>query len=73
MHVVTPMSPDLSAGIVCFDVAGFRAGEVVEALQRDHKVAASVTPYATEHVRLGPGIWNDEADVDAAIDAVGRL
>jgi selenocysteine lyase/cysteine desulfurase len=73
VHVVTPMSPDLSAGIVCFDVEGFKAGEAVEALDRDHKVAASVTPYATEHVRLGPGIWNDEADVDAAIRAVSRL
>ena len=72
VHVVTPMSPSLSAGIVCFDVGGLRAGEVVERLAGD-KIAASVTPYATEHVRLGPGIWNDEADVDAAIRAVRRL
>jgi selenocysteine lyase/cysteine desulfurase len=72
VHVVTPMSPALSAGIVCFDVGGLQAGEVVGRLAGD-KIAASVTPYATEHVRLGPGIWNDEADVDAAIRAVSRL
>jgi selenocysteine lyase/cysteine desulfurase len=73
VHVVTPMSPDLSAGIVCFDVAGLRAGQAVDQLLREHKIAASVTPYATEHIRLGPGIWNDEADVDAAVRAVSRL
>lgn len=73
VHVVTPMSPGLSAGIVCFDVGGLRAGQAVDTLYREHKIAASVTPYATEHIRLGPGIWNDEADVDAAIRAVGRL
>jgi selenocysteine lyase/cysteine desulfurase len=73
VHVVTPMSPSLSAGIVCFDVGGLRAGEVVERLRTEHKIAASVTPYATEHVRFGAGLWNDEADVDAAIRAVSRL
>jgi selenocysteine lyase/cysteine desulfurase len=73
VHVVTPMSPELSAGIVCFDVAGLRAGQAVEQLYREHKIAASVTPYATEHVRFGAGIWNDEADVDAAVRAVSRL
>ena len=72
VKLVTPMSPGVSAGIVCFDVAGYRAGEVVERLQGD-RIAASVTPYATEHVRLGTGLWVDEADVDAAIAAIGKL
>jgi selenocysteine lyase/cysteine desulfurase len=72
VKLVTPMSPDLSAGIVCFDVSGYRAREVVERLASD-RIAASVTPYADEHVRLGAGLWNDEADVDAAIRAVSRL
>jgi selenocysteine lyase/cysteine desulfurase len=73
VRLVTPMSPSLSAGIVCFDVKGMRAGQAVERLRSEHRIAASVTPYATEHVRLGTGLWNDEADVDAAIRAVGRL
>jgi selenocysteine lyase/cysteine desulfurase len=73
VKLVTPMSPSLSAGIVCFDVTGMRAGDAVERLRSEHKIGASVTPYATEHVRLGPGLWVDEADVDAAIRAVSRL
>jgi isopenicillin-N epimerase len=67
------MPPALSAGIVCFDVAGLAAGDVVERLRREHRIAATVTPYAEEHVRLGTGLWVDEADVDAALDAVTRL
>ena len=71
--LITPMSPGLSAGIVCFDVAGMRAGDAVERLRSEHRIGASVTPYATEHVRLGTGLWVDEQDVDAAIRAVSRL
>jgi selenocysteine lyase/cysteine desulfurase len=73
VKLVTPLSPSLSAGIVCFDVTGMRAGEAVERLRSEHEIGASVTPYATEHVRLGPGLWVDETDVDAAIRAVSRL
>jgi selenocysteine lyase/cysteine desulfurase len=72
VRLITPMSPGLSAGIVCFDVAGMEAGEVVERL-RGERIGASVTPYKTEHVRLGTGLWVDEADVDAALAAIRRL
>ena len=67
------MSESLSAGIVCFDVAGLDPGEAVERLAREHRIAASVTPYAERHVRFGTGLWVDEADVDAAVSAVARL
>jgi selenocysteine lyase/cysteine desulfurase len=68
--LVTPRSAQLSAGIVCLDVRGRSADDVVERLLREHRVVASVTPYATRYVRLGAGIWNDEEDVDAAIAAL---
>jgi hypothetical protein len=32
-----------------------------------------VTPYAERHVRLGTGLWVEEADVDAAVRSVARL
>ena len=73
VRLITPMPERLSAGIVCFDVAGMRAGDAVERLRSEHRIGASVTPYATEHVRLGTGLWVDEQDVDAAIRAVSRL
>jgi selenocysteine lyase/cysteine desulfurase len=73
VRLVTPMSPSLSAGIVCFDIDGVDPGEAVERLRREHRIAASVTPYAARHVRFGTGLWVDEADVDAAVTAVSRL
>ncbi len=73
VRLATPMSPDVSAGIVCFDVDGLDASTAVDRLRAEHRVAASVTPYAVEHVRLGTGVWVDEADVDAAVKAISRL
>ena len=67
--LVTPRDPGLSAGIVCVDVRGRSADEVVERL-RARRVVASVTPYATRYVRFGAGLPNGEEDVDAAIDAL---
>jgi selenocysteine lyase/cysteine desulfurase len=73
VRLVTPMSERLSAGIVCFEVDGLDPPSAVERLRREHRIAASVTPYAQPYVRLGTGLWIDEADVDAAVRAVARL
>jgi selenocysteine lyase/cysteine desulfurase len=68
----TPAARSLSAGLVCFDVEGRDAAEVVARLA-ERRIIASVTPYARRHVRLGPGIVNTVEDVDAAVRAVAEL
>jgi len=68
----TPRSDRLSAGIVCFEVEGSSASEVVERLA-GRRVVATVTPYATRYVRLGPGLYTVDADVDATLAAVRAL
>jgi selenocysteine lyase/cysteine desulfurase len=68
----TPQSPGLSAGLVCFEVAGRDPGEVVAHLA-SRRIVASVTPYAQRYVRLGPGIVNTPEHVDAAVAAVASL
>lgn len=73
VRLVTPLSPDVSAGIVCFEVDGMDPGTAVDRLRREHKVAATVTPYAQPYVRFGTGLWVDERDVDAALAAVAKL
>jgi isopenicillin-N epimerase len=73
VRVVTPAAEQLSAGIVCFELAGRDPREVVDRLLAEHRVIASVTPYATEYVRLGPSIVNTEEDVERALRAVRRL
>ena len=68
----TPQSPGLSAGLVCFEVAGRNPAEVVAHLA-SRRIVASVTPYALRYVRLGPGIVNTPEHVDAAARAITSL
>ena len=68
----TPRAAAVSAGLVCFEVAGRSADDVVGALAA-RRIIASVTPYATRYVRLGPGIVNSPADVTAAARAIASL
>lgn len=68
----TPRSPDLSAGIVAFDVQGANPYAFVRGL-RQKGLVASVAPYASRHVRLTPSIRNTPEEVESAIAAVGAL
>ena len=68
----TPVDAELSAGIVCFEIAGLTPEEVVTRLL-ERGVVASVTPYATRYARLGPGLMNTNEEVDRTIDEVARL
>jgi selenocysteine lyase/cysteine desulfurase len=71
--VRTPMSEELSAGLVCAEVASSSPSDVVDRLREEHQVIASVTPYATAYVRFGPSVANTEEDVDRALEAVAAL
>jgi len=68
----TPRLPALSAGLVCFDVRGLSAQEVVDRLAA-RRIVATVTPYANSYARLAPGLLNTEKDVDAALAAIRGL
>ena len=68
----TPTGAAVSAGLVCFELDGFGPDEVVRRLAA-RRIVASVTPYARPYVRLGPGIVNSPADVDAVVRAVAAL
>jgi isopenicillin-N epimerase len=70
-HVVvyTPVSRELSAGLVCFDVKGLKAGETVGRLL-SNKILASTTPYRVPFSRVACGIMNTPAEVDSALRAV---
>ena len=68
----TPRSDELSAGIVCFEVAGLSPDAVVARL-RERRIVASVTPYATRYARLGPSLLTSEEEVDETLAAVAAL
>jgi len=68
--VQTPISSDLSAGLVCCEVEGHDPDDFVNRLFDKHRVVASVAPYASQYVRFGPSIVNSDADIERAIRAV---
>lgn len=68
----TPMSDALSAGIICFEVAGKKPDEVVERL-KEKKIIASVTPYATKYARVAPSLLTSEAEVETTLQAIRAL
>jgi selenocysteine lyase/cysteine desulfurase len=68
----TPASGALSAGLVCFEVEDVDPATVVQRLAA-RRIIASVTPYAQRYVRVGPGIVNTPAEIDAAVRAVAAL
>jgi selenocysteine lyase/cysteine desulfurase len=68
----TPMSQDLSAGIVCFEVASLAPRAVVERL-RQRSIVGSVTPYATKYVRLAPSLINSPKEIETTLEAIRTL
>jgi len=72
VNVFTPRDPALSAGIICFEVAGQSANETVRRLL-EHKVIASTSPYKASCPRLAPSLVNDEHEVEAAVRALRAI
>jgi selenocysteine lyase/cysteine desulfurase len=68
----TPLSHDLSAGIVCFEVAGMPPDRVVTELRRKG-IVASVTPYATQYARVAPGLLNSETEIETVLKEVRAI
>jgi isopenicillin-N epimerase len=68
----TPLSDDLSSGIITFEVAGLTPDQVVQRLLAKH-IVASHTPYATSYARLAPGLLNSPADIERALTEIRNL
>lgn len=68
----TPLSESLSAGITCFEVEGRKPAEVVQHLD-SQRIVATVTHYVARYVRVGPGLLNSHADIEALARAIRAL
>ncbi len=67
--VHTPVETALSAGIVCFEVAGHTPDAVVAKLAV-RKIHATTSPYKLSYARLSAGIMNVPGEIDSALSAV---
>ena len=65
--VVTPMSSELSAGIVCVRV---EAPEETLGRLSNAGISAGMTPYAEPYVRFGPSIVTSPDEVDGVLEAI---
>jgi selenocysteine lyase/cysteine desulfurase len=72
VELYTPLSSLLSAGIVAFDVVRNAPAQVVRVLS-DRGIVASVSPYATPHVRLTPSIQNSLDEVDRVLAVIAEM
>ena len=68
----TPLDEELSAGLVCFELAGLSPQGVVDRLHAAG-IVATVTPYATSYARLAPGLLNSPEEVDQVLAAIRAL
>jgi isopenicillin-N epimerase len=68
----TPVEESLSAGLVCFDVAGMPPRSVVERL-RDKRIVATTTPYTPTYARLAAGLLNTPEEVEQVLREVRAL
>lgn len=69
VRLLTPLDPELAAGIVSFDVQGMSAQAVVNRLA-EHNIVASVTPYDVPYARLSPGLLNSTAEIDETLAVI---
>lgn len=68
----TPMSPELSAGIICYEVAGLAPGEVVARLRAKGIITTS-SPYPISYARITPALFNTPAELDTVLAGIRAL
>lgn len=68
----TPLSTNLSSGIVCFDVDGMSPFAAVSRL-REGGIISTVTPYSERLVRLAPSIRNTPEEIESVLGEIRKL
>ena len=68
----TPRDPSISAGLVCFEVAGLGPDAVVNRLLA-RQIVATTTPYTPSYARLAAGLFNTPDEVETVLREVRAL
>ena len=68
----TPISPELSSGIICYEVAGLKPDQVVARL-RDKHILTTNSPYPISYARITPAVFNTPADLDVVLAEIRAL
>lgn len=73
VRLQTPMSNELSSGMVCFEVEGLTPKQTVARLKGLGIIASTTPPYKYEYARVTPSLWNTPAEVDRTLQAIHSL
>ena len=68
----TPMDPNLSSGMVCFDVKGMHPENVVKHMHKKG-IIMSNTPYRKTYARFAPSLINNELEIEKALSEIAQL
>ena len=68
----TPMAPELSSGLVCFDYKAMAADDVVSAMHKKGIIMSS-TPYRKSYARFAPSLVNNEQEISATLAALATV
>jgi selenocysteine lyase/cysteine desulfurase len=68
----TPVSSELSSGLVCFEVEGMHPEKVV-AHMHNKGIVMSNTPYRQTFARFAPSLINNEQEIDIALAEIANL
>ncbi|MEW6999180.1 aminotransferase class V-fold PLP-dependent enzyme [Colwelliaceae bacterium BS250] len=72
VHLYTPKTTQLSSGLVCFDVKGMKADQVVKTLHSKGIIMSS-TPYRNSFARFAPSLLNNEQEIEMALAQIKAL
>ncbi|MDP4534719.1 aminotransferase class V-fold PLP-dependent enzyme [Alkalimonas collagenimarina] len=68
----TPMSAELSSGMVCFDYKELAPWQVDKAMH-EQGIIISTTPYRRPYARFAPSLINNEQEIERSLTALSRL
>ena len=68
----TPMSAELSSGLVCFDYKDMAPDDVVKAMHAKGIIMSS-TPYRKSYARFAPSLINNEQEIDRSLAALASV
>jgi len=68
----TPLDPELSGGISCFEVKGITPDEIDQKLAAK-KIRTNASPYKASYARVAAGIMNSPEEVDAVLKEIRAL
>lgn len=66
----TPLTPELSGGVVVFQIPGIDPNNALDTLYHKHNIGCAVFGGESEGIRFCPHIYNTEGEIDKAVEAV---